>query len=56
MKIGIVTMEDLSAPTSYYIELMAKDKKLFEDYAKLIRFDGTVAVLKRFPEWKKAAG
>jgi hypothetical protein len=50
VQINLVRMEDLTAPTSYYIELMAKDKKLFRDYAELIRFHGAVAFMNRFPE------
>lgn len=51
VQIKLVCMEDLAAPTSYYIALMAKDKKLFQDYAALIRFNGAVAFMERFPEW-----
>ncbi len=52
VRIKLVRIEDLTASTSYYIELMAKDKKLFQDYAKLIHFNGAIAFMERFPEWK----
>jgi hypothetical protein len=51
VKIKLVRIEDLTAPTSYYIALMANDKKLFQDYAELIRFRGAIAFMNRFPEW-----
>lgn len=55
VQIKLVRIEDLTAPTSYYIALMAKDekdKKLFHDYAELIRFHGAIAFMNRFPEWR----
>ena len=48
----LVRIEDLAAPTAYYVALMAMDKKLFQDYAELIRFHRAVAFLNRFPEWR----
>jgi len=52
VQIKLVRVEDLIAPTSYYIALMAQDKKLFEDYAKLIRFKRALDFMNRFPEWR----
>jgi len=52
VKSNLVRFEDLSAPITYYISLMAKDKKLFLEYAELIRFHGAVAFMNRFPEWQ----
>jgi hypothetical protein len=52
LKLELVRMEDLTASASYYIALMATDKKLFEDYAKVIRFPGAIAFMERFPEWR----
>jgi hypothetical protein len=52
VQIKLVRPEDLSAPASYYIALMAGDKKLFEEYARFIRFDRAIAFMNRFPEWR----
>jgi hypothetical protein len=52
VKIKLVRIEDLATPTSYYIALMANDKKLFRDYAELIRFHRAIAFMNRFPEWR----
>ncbi len=54
VQLGILHFEDLEAPASYYIALMAKDKKLFQDYAELIRFRRAIAFLERFAEWHEA--
>lgn len=51
VQIRLVRIEDLAASASYYIALMANDKKLFQDYAELIRFHGAVTFMNRFPEW-----
>jgi hypothetical protein len=50
-EIKVVVFEDLRASTSYCVKLMAKDKKLFEDYAKFIHYHRAVTFLRRFPEW-----
>jgi hypothetical protein len=52
VQIKLVRFEDLSASTSYYVDLMAKDKKLFQEYAEHIRFKGAVAFMDRFPAWR----
>jgi hypothetical protein len=52
VQVKLVRFEDLAAPTAYYIALMAKDKKIFQDYAELIRFHRAVQFLERFPEWR----
>jgi hypothetical protein len=54
LQIAIVRLDDLAAGVTYYIALMAKDKKLFRDYAKLICFNGAIAFMERFPEWREA--
>ena len=52
VQIKLVRIEDLAGSTSYYITLMARDKKIFTDYAELIGFHRAVAFLNRFPEWR----
>jgi hypothetical protein len=52
VQIKLVRFEDLAASTSYYIKLMAKDKKLIQDYAEAIGFHGAVTFMNRFPEWR----
>lgn len=52
VQIELVRFEDLAASTSYYIDLMAKDKQLFQDYAELIRFNRAIAFMNRFSEWR----
>lgn len=56
LKLDILRFEDLEASASYYIALMAKDKKLFHEYVKLIRLNRALAFMDRFPEWKDAQG
>jgi len=53
LQLGLLRFEDLEAPASYYVALMARDKKLFQDYAELIRFRRAVKFLERFPEWRE---
>ncbi|MBI4660018.1 MAG: hypothetical protein HY735_14350 [Verrucomicrobia bacterium] len=52
VQLGILRFEDLEAPAAYYVALMTKDKKLFQDYAELIRFRRAVQFMERFPEWR----
>jgi hypothetical protein len=55
VELGILRFEDLEAPLAYYVALMAKDKKIFQDYAERIRFHRAVLLMERFPEWRDKA-
>jgi hypothetical protein len=54
LQLDILNFEDLEASASYYVSLMAEDKKLFQDYAELIGFRRAVAFLERFADWRNA--
>ncbi|MCI0538423.1 MAG: hypothetical protein L0Z50_24720, partial [Verrucomicrobiales bacterium] len=54
LTIKVVRFDDLVAPTGYYITLMSDDKSLFEEYSRFIGFDGAIAFMNRFPEWRNA--
>jgi hypothetical protein len=53
LRIKVVHFDDLSAPSGYYINLMAARKMLFKRYAEFIGFDGAIAFMERFPEWRE---
>jgi len=52
-EIKVIRFEDLLASASYYIELMAAEKELFQRYSQFIRFDRAVHFMERFPEWRR---
>ena len=53
VQLGILRFEDLKAPLAYYVALMAKDKKMFQDYAERIGFHRAVQLMERFPDWRE---
>ncbi len=53
LEIEIIEFRDIRASVLYYVSLMAKsDKELYLTYARTIGFDGAVAFLDRFSEWR----
>jgi hypothetical protein len=51
--IKVVQFDDLLTPTTYYISLMAKDKKLFKMYAEFVGFDRAVKFMEQIIERQK---
>jgi hypothetical protein len=52
LRTEVVRFGDLRSSATYYVALMATDKKYFQDYCKFIGFEGAVAFMNRFLEWQ----
>lgn len=54
INIKLIRWEDVSKPTDYYVERLARYKGEILDYLAHTKYDGARSFLSRFPEWEKA--
>jgi hypothetical protein len=52
IEVGLTTFEDLRFPAEYYVDLMATDKAVFEQYIAAIQYRRVLSLLDRFSSWR----
>jgi hypothetical protein len=51
IKVELTSFDDIRSPLDYYVDYLAEDKKLHQQYIALTRYTRVLKFLERFPNW-----